>query len=42
VNDARLPMWAAMLGASTRALMGADQAARWGGPLTIRRDATAP
>ena len=42
MNDQRLPVWAAMLGGATRALMMADQQDRWGGQLTMRTDTGNP
>jgi hypothetical protein len=42
MNDARLPVWASMLGAATRALMRADEQDRWGGQLRLRADAGTP
>jgi hypothetical protein len=42
MNDQRLPVWAAMLGAATRALMLADQKDRWGGSLVMRADTGNP
>jgi hypothetical protein len=42
MNDQRLPVWASMLGAATRALMLADQQDRWGGQMTMRSDTGNP
>jgi hypothetical protein len=42
MNDQRLPVWASMLGAATRALMMADQQDRWGGQMTMRTDTGNP
>jgi hypothetical protein len=42
MNDARLPVWAAMLGAATRALAEADRRGRWAGPTRLRVDAPTP
>jgi hypothetical protein len=42
MNDARLPVWAAMLGAATRALAEADRRGRWGGDMRLRADAPTP
>ena len=42
MNDQRLPIWASMLGAATRALMMADQQDRWGGQMTMRSDTGNP
>jgi hypothetical protein len=42
MNDQRLPLWAGMLGAATRALMLADRQDRWGGQLAMRPDAPTP
>jgi hypothetical protein len=42
MNDARLPLWAAMLGAATRALSEADQRARWSGQMRLRIDGPTP
>jgi hypothetical protein len=38
----RLPVWAAMLGAATRALQQSDTRDRWGGQMTLRTDTGAP
>lgn len=42
MNDARVPLWAAMLGAATRALSEADRRARWGGQMRLRADGPTP
>jgi hypothetical protein len=42
MNDARLPVWAAMLGAATRALAEADRRGRWAGDMRLRADAPTP
>jgi len=42
MNDQRLPVWASMLGAATRALMMADQRYRWGGQMAMRSDTGNP
>jgi hypothetical protein len=42
MNDARLPVWAAMLGAATRALTESDRRGSWGGDMRLRVDAPAP
>jgi hypothetical protein len=42
LNDARLAVWAAMLGAATRALQQSDARDRWGGQMTLRTDTGAP
>lgn len=42
MNDARLPVWAAMLGAATRALQQADAKDRWGGQMVLRADTGNP
>jgi hypothetical protein len=42
MNDARLPVWAAMLGAATRALSEADRRGRWAGAARLRADAPTP
>lgn len=42
MNDARLPVWAAMLGAATRALTETDRRGRWGGDMRLRADTPTP
>jgi len=42
MNDARLSVWGAMLGAATRALTKADEQGRWGGQLLVRGDTGNP
>jgi hypothetical protein len=42
MNDARLPVWAAMLGAATRALTESDRRGRWGGDMRLRAEAPTP
>lgn len=42
MNDARLAVWASMLGAATRSLMSADALDRFGGQLRMRADSGSP
>lgn len=41
-SDARLPIWASMLGAATRALMAEDEQRSWGGQMAQRVDHPTP
>jgi hypothetical protein len=42
MNDARLPVWAAMLAAATGGLMRSEREKRWGGRLRLRPDGATP